>query len=127
MQPRILDRNTSLSRFPHCRIGFPALVLGFCALACLTQQAAPAQAQIGTAESCFDAGPAKLPAHTTASIPPPPAALPVRTSRASASPKARRSKSSALRPTRSAEESALNRKGTASENKDRGATLTAER
>ncbi|MGA7340375.1 MAG: hypothetical protein WBX18_07255 [Terracidiphilus sp.] len=63
------------------RTGIPALVLGFCAFAGLTQQAALGQAQLGTAESCFDQGPEKLPSGPITAIPTPPAPLPVRFTR----------------------------------------------
>jgi len=75
-----LDRYVSRSRLQLSRIVFPALVLGLCAFT----QAALGQAQLGTAESCFDQGPDKLPAISVASIPSPPAALPLRPSRMSA-------------------------------------------
>jgi hypothetical protein len=71
-----LDRSASFRRFPFRRIGFPVLVLGICAYACLTPQAAPGQAQIGAAESTFDQGPENVPARTAVPIPPPPAPLP---------------------------------------------------
>ena len=67
-----LNRCVCFSRYHFRWIGVPALVLGFCALT----QVAPGQAQLGAAESCFDQGPDKLPARVTASLPPPPAALP---------------------------------------------------
>lgn len=70
---RTLDRCVRFSRFHFRWIAVPALVLGFCAYT----QAAPGQAQLGAAESCFDQGPEQLPARVAASLPPPPAALPV--------------------------------------------------
>jgi hypothetical protein len=72
-----LDTLVSLCRFQLGRIGFPSLVLGICAFACLTQQAAPGQAQLGAAESCLDGGPDKLPERSVASIPSLPAPLPL--------------------------------------------------
>ena len=72
-----LIKNASFSRFQYRRIGLPALVLGFCAFACLTQQAALGQAQLGAAETCFDEGPDRLPANPATPVPAPPRALPI--------------------------------------------------
>jgi hypothetical protein len=64
----ILDRAVRTTRVRFCRLSFPALVLGLCALTCL-QQAALGQAQMGAAEAGFEDGPDKLPAIPKTSIP----------------------------------------------------------
>jgi hypothetical protein len=67
---RILDKAVRPSRVQSCRLSFPALALGLCALTCLAQQAALGQAQMGSAETSFDEGPDKLPAIPNTPIPP---------------------------------------------------------
>lgn len=67
---RILDKAVRPSRVKSCRLSFPALALGLCALTCLAQQAALGQAQMGSAETSFDEGPDKLPAIPNTPIPP---------------------------------------------------------
>jgi hypothetical protein len=63
-----LDRFASVNRRLLGRLSCSALVLGFCALACLPHPAL-GQAQLGAAESCFDQGPDKLPPASMAAIP----------------------------------------------------------
>ena len=77
MQP-ILDKAVRPSRVRLCRLSFPALALGLCALICLLQRAALGQAQVGAAETCFDEGPDKLPAMPITPIPSLRAEMPVR-------------------------------------------------
>jgi hypothetical protein len=100
----ILDRNAGCHRPEFRRIGVQALVLGFCAFT----QAAPAQVQLGAAESCFDQGPGRLPAQIVASLPQPPAALSPTIARAEALAKVRTQKAPAKKLTRSPRENALN-------------------
>jgi len=71
MQSR-LDKLEPLSRIQFGRLVLSALVLGFCAFT----QPAPGWAQLGTAESCFDDGPATLPQGPLAASPTLPVAAP---------------------------------------------------
>ena len=73
----ILNTNVRPSLVRFCRLSFPALVLGLCALTCL-QQDALGQAQMGAAETCFDSGPDKLPALPGTSVPAVRAGVPAR-------------------------------------------------
>jgi hypothetical protein len=118
-----LDNSASLRRFQLRRIGFPALVLGFCAFT----QTALGQAQLGTAESCFDQGPDKLPAISVASIPSPPAALPVRLAQSGAPARIRAARVSAGKPARPLHENTLNRSHWSPAVKSPEGTLTAAR
>jgi hypothetical protein len=118
-----LDKYASLRRFQLRRIGFPALVLGFCALT----QAALGQAQLGTAESCFDQGPDKLPAISVASIPPPPAALPTRLAQIGAPARVHAMKVSMEKPARPLRDATLNRSHWTPAAKSPEGTLTAAR
>jgi hypothetical protein len=64
-----LNKAVPSSRVRICRLSFPVLVLGLCALTCLVQRAALGQAQVGSAETSFDEGPDKLPAIPNTPIP----------------------------------------------------------
>ena len=75
MQP-ILDRVVPSSRVRYGRFSLPVLALGLCALIFPAQQAALGQAQMGSAETCFDEGPDKLPVVPHASVPSLRAAMP---------------------------------------------------
>jgi hypothetical protein len=79
---RILDKAVRFSRVRSCRLSFPALALGICALICFAQQAALGQAQVGSAESSFDEGPDKLPAISNTPIPPLRVAMPAQIAQA---------------------------------------------
>lgn len=68
MQP-ILNRIAHLSRLRSGRFSFPVMAFGLCAFMFPAQQAALGQAQMGSAETCFDGGPDKLPAVPHASVP----------------------------------------------------------
>jgi hypothetical protein len=68
MQP-ILNRIVRSIRLRFGRFSFPVMALGLCALIFPAQQAALGQAQMGSAETCFDGGPDKLPAVPHASVP----------------------------------------------------------
>jgi hypothetical protein len=64
-----LNKAVPSSRVQIFRLSFPVLALGLCALTCLVQRAALGQAQVGSAETCFDEGPDKLPAIPNTPIP----------------------------------------------------------
>lgn len=67
--PPILDKAVRSSRVRSCRLSFPALALGLCAITCLAPHAAFGQAQLGAAETSFDEGPDRLPANPITPIP----------------------------------------------------------
>ena len=50
--------------------GMPVLTFGLLVVICLGHQAARAQSPIGAAESCFDAGPDRVPAFAVTPVPP---------------------------------------------------------
>ncbi len=50
--------------------GMPVMVFGLFVLICLGHQAARAQSPLGTAESCFDAGPDRVPFFAVTPVPP---------------------------------------------------------
>jgi len=73
-----LDKAIPSSRLRVRRSSIPALAIGLCALIGLVQQTAFGQAQVGSAETCFDDGPDWLPASPAAPVPPLRAEAPAR-------------------------------------------------
>jgi hypothetical protein len=119
----ILDRNCLLRRFQFRWIGPAVLALAFWTL----PQAAPGQAQIGTAESCFDQGPDRLPARAAVPIPPAPAALPSRIGHAGKPARIQPQKTPTSAPVRSMRENARNQRGPTSGTKNPGDAMAAVR
>jgi hypothetical protein len=128
---RILDRAVRSSRVRSCRLSFPVLALGICAFTCLAQQAALGQAQVGSAETCFDEGPDKLPAIPSTPIPSLPAEMPARTAQTLLPARTRPANATAVKPSHTLSQDSRTRNslttGSILKKKPPEGTLTAAR
>jgi hypothetical protein len=124
---RILDRAVRSSRVWPCRLSFPALALGICALICLVQQAALGQAQVGSAETCFDEGPDKLPAIPSTPIPSIPAEMPARIAQTPLPAHTHSAKAPAAKPSHTLSQDSSTRNSLTLKKKPPEGTLTAAR
>ena len=118
-----LDRNLVLGRIQLRWIGFPVLVLGYCAFL----PAASGQAQLGTGESSFGQGPDKVPARIVASLPAPPAALPATAAKPGRPAGVQPAKAPAKTAARSFRQNARGKSQSPVAVKTPGDTLTAQR
>ncbi len=129
MQPN-LDKDKAICSgwFRFCRLHYPALVFGLCAFTCLAQRAALGQPQVGSAETCFDEGPDKLPPGPTTPIPSLRAEMPLRIAQILQAQRTRPASSPAAKPAaRLLPQNAHTRSGWTPRKKPPEGTLTAAR
>jgi hypothetical protein len=129
---RLSARHFSSCLAQFGRSGFLPVAFCICLLALLIQQAALGQAQIGSAEACFDQGPEKPPALTGIPIPSSFAALPAQVAQGRVPPnlapaRVRPANGSSERPVQVQQETVRTRSRWTPETKSPDGTLTARR